>query len=164
MRVTLKAAEAPLTFDASLALFAGLDVVLALAAGLATAADGAVVARLRADLVGEGGVDVGTIATVATAERRRSGYRCAAQLAEARVALEVGERITAIGARTITAVLQDAGVVLLSATTVATSRGRELAVLTTAALVGAEAGPRCSLAAQPASIGRGAAVIRLDAP
>jgi hypothetical protein len=163
MRVALRAAEAPFTFDASLALFAGLDVVLALAAGLAVAADDPVVARQRADVVGEGGVDAGTIATVATVERRSGGYRCIAQLTEARVALEVGERVTAIGARTITAVAQEGGIALLSATTVATSRGRELAVLTTAALVGAEAGPRCSLAAQPASIGRGAAVIRLDA-
>jgi hypothetical protein len=163
MRVALKALEAALTFDPQLALFAGLDVVTALAAGLATAPDGAVVARLRSDLVGEGDVDVGTIAALATVEQRRGSYRCTAQLAEARVALEVGERITAVESRTITAAPLAGAVALLSATIASTSRGRELAVLSTAALIGAEAGSRSSVTARSTTLSRRAVVVRFDA-
>jgi hypothetical protein len=163
VRIALKAREVPFTFDVGLAWFAGLDVVVALAAGLASAADGAVVGRLRADLVGEGGVDVGTVALVATVERVGVGYRCTAQFAEARVALEVGERITAVESRTITAAPLAGAVALLSATTASTSRGRELAVLTTAALIGAEAGSRSSVTARSTTLSRGAVVVRFDA-
>lgn len=164
MRVAFAASEAPFTFDANLALFAGLDAVVALTAGIVAATDHMLVARCRADVVGEGCVEVGTLVAQATVEQRRASYCCIAQLAEARIAFEVGERITAIGERAITVLSQPSGVALLSAASIETSRGREMTVLTTAFLVGAEAGSRRSLMTSPTKLGSGAAVIRFVKP
>ena len=109
-------------------------------AALVTGQDGPVVARCRTDFLCEGGVEVGTIVALATVERRRGRIVCHAQLAEARVAMEVGERVTTIGERTVTATVLDGGVALFSVTTVSTSRGREWTVLTSTMVVGGEVG------------------------
>jgi len=143
LQVAFTAAEAPVTFDAGLAHVVGLDVVAAVGAGLVTAPDGPLVARCRADLFGEGGVEVGTIAAVATVERRRgrvAGLGCCVQLAEARVAFEPGERVVSIGERAVIAVPQAGGVVLFSAAAISTSRGREWTVLASTLLVGCDGG------------------------
>lgn len=75
---------------------------------------------------------------VATVERRRGRIVCHAQLGEARIAMEVGERLTTIGERTVTVL--DGNVALFSATTVSTSRGREWTALTSTLVVGGEVG------------------------
>ena len=140
VELRFSAIEAPFTFNAGLAHFAGGDALAALAAGHILAADGPVVARCRADLLGEGGVEVGTMVATVAVERRRGRIVCRAQLAEAHVSTEVDERITAIDARVATLAPQAGGVALFSATTVSTSRGREWTVLTSALLVGGEVG------------------------
>jgi hypothetical protein len=164
VQVTLQAPEVPFTFDAGFAVFAGLDAVVALAVGLARGPDEPLVARVRTDVLGEGGVEVGTIVAVATVEQRRTGHRCVAQLGEAQVAMEVGERITSIGARAITAVPKWDGVALLAAATIGTTRGRDLSVLTTAYLVGVEAGAHLALVSRPTKVSRAGIAFRFDEP
>jgi hypothetical protein len=84
-----------------------------------------VVARYRADVFTEGCAEVGTIvANVAVHQRRGGGYRCEVRLAEARVAVEPGERITEIGERTLRVEAVLGGVALLS--TVAFANVNEL--------------------------------------
>lgn len=163
-RVRLAAVEASVTFDTGLAHLVGLDVVTAVVAGLAVAPDGPLVARCRADLFGEGGVEVGTIAAVATVARHRGRLACRAQLTDARVALEPGERVVSIDERTITAVLQSSGVALFAVTTVATSRGREFTALATAFLVEASVGRRRDVTLSAMAVARqGAAVVGFGA-
>ena len=74
-------------------LLGGLDPLVAIAAGVAEL-DEPLVARSRADVLGEGGRELGTIVTVSRATRDRGLVACRAQLAEARLALEVGELLT----------------------------------------------------------------------
>ncbi len=161
LRIAFKAIEAPLTFDAGFVHFAGIDTLLAVAAGLVTPHDGPLLARCRADLLGEGGADLGTITAVVTIERRRGRLACRAQLAEAQVALEPGERVTSIGARTITAMSQWNGVATFAGASIATSRGREIATLASAFLVGASAARRRSLLASSTAVAGDSAVLRL---
>ena len=83
VRVRFAATDAPVTFAAGLAHFAGLDAVMAVLAGLVQAPDGLLVARCRTDLLGEGGADLGTMAAVATVARAARLAHGKAQLREA---------------------------------------------------------------------------------
>jgi len=83
-------------------------------------------------------------------------------LAEARVAFEPGERVVSIGGRAITAVPQGNGVALFTATTVVTSRGREITGVSRAFLVDASVGRRRAVTVAAVSLARRqAAVARL---
>ena len=93
LRITLCPLDEHLTWDPALVLLGGLDPLLAFAAGLIDG-DEPLVMRSRADVFGEGGRDVGTIVTVSRTTRERGRVDCRAQLAEARLALEVGELLT----------------------------------------------------------------------
>jgi hypothetical protein len=146
LRFAVSSSEVPLDLDPAVALFAGVDALIAAAAGLVKPPKEPVVTRTRADFLGEGGVEVGTLVALAVIERRKDRLQCRAQLAEARVAMEVGELLVAIDDRTITSVVQTDGVALLSATMVSTSRGREWSVLASTKLVGCEAAERKGLA------------------
>jgi hypothetical protein len=105
-------------------------------------------ARSRTDALLDGAAEVGSIVAHTAIHRRSDGYGCKSQLGEARLAMEVGESITAIDARTVQAVMAGAGVVLFSAAAVSTSRGREWTVTTSTLLVGCDPGKRTSLRLQ----------------
>jgi hypothetical protein len=137
--------EVPLDLDPAVALFAGVDALLAVAAGLVKLPKEPLVARSRADFLGEGGVEVGTIVALATVERRAGRIRCRAQIADARVAMEVGEQLVAVEERAITMAHQPDGVAFLSATMVSTARGREWSVLSSTKVVGGEAADLCAV-------------------
>jgi hypothetical protein len=143
LRLAVWPNEVPLDLDPAVAFFAGCDALIAVFAGLVKPLPGEpFVARSRADFLGEGSVEVGTVVSVAAVERRRDRVQCRAQLAEASVAMEVGEKLVTIEERTITVAVQTDGVALMSATTVSTSRGRELTVLVSTRLVGCDADER----------------------
>lgn len=134
-RLRLRAQENCLLFDAGLAQLVAGDALLAIAGRAVAAADNPVVARCRVDLFAEGGAAVGTIAAVATIGRQRGRLQCRAQLVEARVAAEVGERVMAISERTCSPAQIGGDTVLMSAATVSTSRGREWTALCTTLLL-----------------------------
>jgi hypothetical protein len=138
LRFAIWPIEEPLDFDPALALLACLDPLLLVAAGVIRAPTEGFTARTRIDLVAEGGVDAGTLVVVSTVQRRQGRVQCRAQLAEARVRLEVGERLVEVDERTIVVHPLGAGPALSSATTVRTSRGGERSVLATAKLADAE--------------------------
>jgi hypothetical protein len=140
LRLAFTVTEAPSTFDANLAHFAGIDAVVALADGLAVPDDAPVVARSRAEFLTEGGIEVGTIAALVTIQSGRGGIRVAAELAEGHMAMEPWERVAGIGVRVLHAVQQDAGVVVLSAGTVSTTRGHQWTVVITTMLLGSGGG------------------------
>jgi len=135
LRIAVRPTESALDFDHSLALASCTDQLLALASGLVEPPhhDG-LVARTRAEVLGEGGVAVGTLVVLATVARRKSGLAICAQLAEASVAMEVGEKVMSVEARTIRVLPTRDATALASAATVSTSRGRELTLLLTTRL------------------------------
>jgi len=94
LRITLAPLDEHLTWDPALVLLGGLDPLLAIAAGQVGDLDEPLVARSRADVLGEGGRELGTIVTVSRTTRERGLVGCRAQLTEARLALEVGELLT----------------------------------------------------------------------
>lgn len=161
LRVQFSETEGSLAFDARLPAIAVLDAVVAHVAGMATAADEPVAFRIRADVVGEGGIDAGTFVVLAQLQRGRAGWRCTAQLAEARMALEIGERFTAVGARTVAVALQAGCAVATSSAVLGTTRGREMLVVSTAVVVGAAASTARSVGIKPTRLGRGAVVVAL---
>lgn len=146
LQLVFTATEPVLAFDASFAHLAGIDALASVAYGLVAPHDDAVVARCRVDVFTEGGAEVGTIAVHVAARRRRGVYRCEVQLAEARVAVETGERVTRVGERDLRAVTVLGGVAVFSSATVETSRGREWMMLATTILPGCELGRRAVLA------------------
>lgn len=146
VQMAFSAAEPALGFDASFANVVGLDAVAAVALGQVVAPDSPTFARCRADLLTEGGAEVGTIVAHMAIHRRRDGYRCEVQLIEARIAVEAGERITEVSERELRALPALGGVAVQSTATIETSRGREWAVLAMTLLPGAEAVGRGGLA------------------
>lgn len=153
-RLRLRAQENCLLFDAGLAYLVAVDAMLAMVGRIIGGADNPIVARCRVDLFAEGGVAVGTIAAVATIGRHRGRLQCRAQLVEARVAAEVGERVMAISERTCSPVQVGGDTVLMSAGTVGTSRGREWTALCSTLLVATETGHGASITIPPLSVGR----------
>lgn len=142
LQLVFKAAEPAMAFDASFANVVGLDAVAAAALGLVEAPDSPTFARCRADLLTEGGAEVGTIVAHVAVHRRRGAWLCEVQVIEARIAIEAGERITSVSERELRAAPTLGGVAVHSAATVETSRGREWAVLATTLLPGCEVGQR----------------------
>jgi hypothetical protein len=138
-------ADGPFTFCRLFAHFAGLDAVAALARGLVVAHDDALVARCRADFLTEGGVDVGSLVAQVAVQRVDGRLRCAAQLATARVAFEVGERVTSIAEREVRAVPCRGGVALFSTAAISTSRGHDWTVIASAHVLGCGPGKRRTL-------------------
>ncbi|MBZ0153020.1 MAG: hypothetical protein K8J09_15965 [Planctomycetes bacterium] len=146
LQLAFSAAEPVLGFDASLAHLAGIDALVAVVQGLVAPHDTAVVARCRVDLFTEGGAEVGTIVAHAASRRRFGAYRCEVELADARVAVEPGERVIGVGERELRAASVLGSVVVLSSGTVETSRGREWMLLATTILPACEPGRRAVLA------------------
>ena len=129
-----------LRFDPALARLAGFDAVEALLGNLVIAHEVPVSARCRTDFLGEGGTDAGTIVAYASIERRNDSVRCVAQLAECRIDLEVGERITGIDQRVLRVVACGEGVTLVSTANIATSRGRSWSAISTTYLTNCDLG------------------------
>jgi hypothetical protein len=132
----------PCTFDDRMALLASLDALVAVAAEVIDLVDGQVVARTRTDFSGEGGVGVGTVVAITRLARDHRTLRCRVQIADTRVQLEVGERLSSGVERQVTVVDLHGDVVMLSAVTMDTSRGRSLTAVTTTVLVGATSNRR----------------------
>lgn len=127
LRLTLRTRDAPLDFDPALLFVCGVDVLVAIAAGLvAMPADGPVVARTRADFLGEGGTEIGSLVVLSTLECSPRRLNCRVQVSRHQMATEIGERPMAFSERTILAASQPSeAVTLAGAGTLATSRGRE---------------------------------------
>jgi len=88
-------------------LLGGLDPLLAIVAGVVELKE-PLVTRSRADVLGEGGREVGTIVTVSRTTRERGLVACRAQFAEARLALEVTELLSLDPDREIAVVVRGA--------------------------------------------------------
>jgi hypothetical protein len=123
----LRCCGAPLNFDPAWLFGCGTDALLAVAAGLAgMPAEGCVVARTRADYLGEGGADIGSLIVLSTLRCDRKRVTCRVQVGSYRLAAEIGERPMALADRTILASTQPSEVLTLAgAGLLATSRGRE---------------------------------------
>lgn len=144
------ATEPALAFDAGFAHLTGLDAIAAVTLGLVVAPDTPTFARCRADLLTEGGAEVGTIAAHVAVHRRPGAYRCEVDLVDARIAVEAGERIVTVSERELRVVPALGGVAVHSTATVETSRGHEWVVLATTFLVACEVG-RADVLALPAT-------------
>ncbi|MFO1077983.1 MAG: hypothetical protein U1E73_09715 [Planctomycetota bacterium] len=127
IRLTLRSRDAPLDFHPAWLFGCGVDLLVAVAAGLVgKPVDGPVAARTRADFLGEGGSELGSLIVLSTLECRRARLNCRVQVSRYRLATEIGERPTALAERTILAATQPSEVLALGgAGMVSTSRGRD---------------------------------------
>ncbi|MFO1077111.1 MAG: hypothetical protein U1E73_05230 [Planctomycetota bacterium] len=160
MQLALDPTEAPSTFDVWLAQLAAVNALAAIAPRLVELPDEEVIVRLRTDLLGEGGLDLGSVAAVGHMATKNGGVESRVELTEARAVFEPGETMTSVGPYSIAASVQPQGVALFTSTMVSTSRGRELTCLTTAFLVDAGIGAMQSLAIARTHLRRGPAVFR----
>jgi hypothetical protein len=127
LRLTLRSRDAPLNFDPAWLFGCGVDVLLAVAAGLvAMPSEGPIVARTRSEFLGEGGTEIGSLIVLSTLECRHRRLYCRVQVSRHQLATEIGERPMAFSERTILAASQPSeALTLAGAGTLATSRGRE---------------------------------------
>jgi hypothetical protein len=130
LRFAVWPVEVPLDFDPAFALVTAVDLLLAVAGGLVKAPRDGLVGRTRVDVLGEGSVAVGTLLVLAAVERHKGRYSCRAQLTEARLAMEVGERLVGAEERVLNVLPLFGGCGLASAVSVSSSRGRELILMT----------------------------------
>src|SRR5262249_32902837 len=126
LRLALRAEETPLDWDQGLVMGACVDALVAAVAGLASAPPGEpLVCRTAADFVAEGGVQAGTVVAIAAVERSAGRLDCQVQLLEARLPMEVGERVTRVHGREVRAYAVGGGVAMIGATSVEASHGKE---------------------------------------
>lgn len=127
IRLSLRSRDAPLDFDPAFLFACGIDLLVAVAAGVvALPADSPIVARTRADFLGEGGTEIGSLIVLSTLECRRGRLKCRVQVSRHQLATEIGERPMAFCERTILAASQpNEALTFAGACSLATSRGRE---------------------------------------
>lgn len=127
IRLNLRPRDAPLDFDPAFLFACGVDLLVAVTAGLVVPpADGPIVARTRADFLGEGGTEIGSLIVLSRLECRGRRLNCRVQVSRHQLATEIGERPMAFSERTILAASQpNEALTFAGAGTLATSRGRE---------------------------------------
>lgn len=125
----LRVEAAPLDLDPVLLVLAGVDPLLAIAAGAISAppTDEPLGMRGRADLLGEGGAGQGAVELRSVLATADGGLSLAVNVGPARAALEVGERVAEIDEGTVLV----RGATILGERALRTSRGRELLLIGT---------------------------------
>jgi len=133
LHLAVRAETAPLDFDAAIAALACVDPLLAVAAGVVEVPEGElIVFRCHADFLTEGGAEVGAVVARGVVEMAGDGLDLRAQLADARLAHEVGEMVVAVPKHEIVI----CGTCLFADRVFQTNRGREEFVTTTTRLYG----------------------------